>query len=85
MNIPHPIPTGTLVAFDIEDLVLGTAIVAGSEYDEGWLYRLASVEITRGDADTLRRLVTESDDGVWVCEHEVRARSPETRNAGGAA
>lgn len=81
----HPIPTGTQVAFDIEDLVVGTAVVAGAEFDEGWLYRLASVEITRGDVQTLGRLTTERDGGVWVCEHEVRPQSHSTRHAGGAA
>ena len=81
----HPIPNGTRVAFDIEDLVLGTAIVAGAEYDEGWLYRLVSVEITRGDIDTLRRLATECDGGVWACEHEVRVQPPQHGNDGGAA
>ena len=81
----HPFPTGTHVAFDIEDLVLGTAIVAAAEFDGGWLYRLTSVEINRGDIDTLRRLATESDDGVWACEHEVQAQPPHHANAGGAA
>lgn len=81
----HPFPTGTRVAFDIEDLALGTAIVAAAEYDEGWLYRLASVEITRGDIDALRRLATERDGGVWACEHEVYAQPPQDGNDGGAA
>ncbi|MFV0442876.1 MAG: hypothetical protein ACK5Q5_04820 [Planctomycetaceae bacterium] len=79
----HPFPAGTQVTFDIEDLVLGTAIVSQTEFDEGWLYRLTSVEITRGDIDTLRRLATESDGDVWACDHEVLPRRH--ANAGGAA
>ena len=81
----HPFPTGTHVAFDIEDLVLGTAIVAADEFDEGWLYRLTSVEITRGDIDTLRTLATVCEGGVWACEHEVQAQPPCHANTGGAA
>ena len=81
----HPFPIGTQVAFNIEDLVLGTAVVAASEYDDGWLYRLVSVAITRGDTETLRQLATEGDNGVWVCEHEVQVQLPGNATAGGAA
>ncbi len=81
----HPFPIGTQVAFNIEDLVLGTADVAASEYDDGWLYRLVSVAITRGDTETLRQLATEGDDGVWACEHEVQAQLRGYATAGGAA
>lgn len=85
MTISHPFPNGTHVEFDIEDLVVGTAIVAGAEYEEGWLYRLTSAEITRGEGNTLRQLATECDGGVWVCEHEVHPWCPQGRDAGGAA
>ena len=81
----HPFPIGTQVAFNIEDLVLGTAVVTASEYDDGWLYRLADVAIMRGDTETLRQLATEGDDGVWACEHELQAQLPGHATAGGAA
>ncbi|MFV0443345.1 MAG: hypothetical protein ACK5Q5_07220 [Planctomycetaceae bacterium] len=81
----HPFPIGTQVAFNIEDLVLGTAVVATSEYDDGWLYQLMSVAIMRGDTETLRQLATESDDGVWACEHELQVHLPGHATAGRAA
>jgi hypothetical protein len=70
----HPIPIGTCVTFDIEDLVAGTAVVAEAEYDEGWAYRLSAVVLTTGDAALLQNLAdVEADGSVWVCEHEVQA------------
>lgn len=72
MNRTHPIPVGTRVAFDIEELVAGTAVVAEAERDWSWSYRLDAVELTMGDAALLRDLAVEGDGSVWVGEHEVR-------------
>jgi len=72
MNETHPIPFGTRVTFDIEELVGGTADIAEAEYDDHWAYRLDAVELTTGDAAMLRDLAIEGDGQVWVCQHEVR-------------
>jgi hypothetical protein len=73
MTESHPFSIGTRVTFDVEDLVGGRAIIAEAEYDDGWLYRLDAVELMRGDAPLLARLVNvESDGSAWLCEHEVR-------------
>ncbi len=73
MDATHPYPTGTRVTFDVEDLVTGTAIVVETEHDDGWLYRLNTVEFSRGDTTLLERLVDiDADGSAWFCEHEVR-------------
>jgi hypothetical protein len=77
MTATHPLPIGTRVAFDIEDLVVGTAVVAEADLDGDWAYRLDAVEITTGDADLLRKLAVEGDGAVWVCEHELRPLAEE--------
>ena len=74
----HPLPTGAHVAFDIEELVVGTAEVAEVQHDQRWLYRLAAVEMTRGDAALLKDLAdVEADGSAWFCEHEVRPLAAE--------
>lgn len=78
MDILHPLPIGTHVTFNVEDLVLGTAIVIQTEHDDGWLYRLNGIEFSRGDTTLLERLVTiDAEGSAWLCEHEVRPQMEE--------
>ena len=39
------LPEGTRVAFDIaQGLTTGEGVILGAEYDDGWLYRIATAE-----------------------------------------
>ena len=73
MSMTHPFPIGTRVAFDIEDLVVGTGVVAEADHGTDWTYRLDSIVLTTGNPALLTDLAVEGDGGVWVCEHEVQA------------
>lgn len=82
MDTPHPLPIGKHVTFNVEDLVVGTAVVIDTEHDDGWLYRLYAIEFSSGDTTLLERLVTiEADDSAWLCEHEVRPLNMEVPHA----
>ncbi len=67
MDQNHPLPIGALIEFDIaQGHAVGKGIIAAAEWDDGWLYRLETLD---GNAAAAHR----NERGeLWACDFEVR-------------